>query len=49
MVACDRGFADRTVGLHGRPTGRTLFFVLFVAFVVKTVGRVCDAPYAPKA
>ena len=56
MVACGRGFADRAVGLHGRPTGRTQFFagqtrffVTFVTFVVENRGSCCDAPYAPNA
>ena len=28
---------DRGIGLHGRPTGRTQFFVFFVTFVVENV------------
>ena len=37
MVACDRGFANRAIGLHSRPVGRTQSFVFFVTFVAKNV------------
>jgi hypothetical protein len=40
---------DRAIGLHSRPAGRTQLFVIFVNFLVESVGRVCDAPYAPNA
>jgi hypothetical protein len=37
IVTCTRGFADCAIGLHGRPTGRTQFFVFFVIFVIFVV------------
>jgi hypothetical protein len=47
-AACAGSVVTRVIGLHGRPTGRTRLFVIFVTFVVETfcVGL---AVYAPNA